>query len=660
MVFLQGRSDPFLVQFRAFWQKVTDELSTPDGASKRSSSTLRVLLEVLVSFSSIAVASIRDAVSTALLAIASSLIAQALKLKSALQMLERQTQSTSSKSRGDDEKARAVAKQQADTKKAMQELVSQIEALFSSVYMHRSRDSNDDVRLHCVQTLRDFVRFDPDPSQPLRSERLKYLGWACNDASHAVRKAAVDTIAELVAQDDLAEHLTAFASHFVPRFIQIAAKDVSEDVSLAMLQGLRVMQRQGFLDAVSEEALDEVDVILFDEAVSVELRTEALRFLLDHTEGFDEDDKLEEETQQQQRGKPKKGQGKIDAPKRHIALQLETLTEFAEHHLGSQSSWAALLAEALLHSEKAHLLRDWPTLCALLLRESDAALVSHALRPAQIGALLTMFVFSAKRTHAAAQQPQTASNKSTKQTPQQLQAQQDFAALNELLLRHLPALLRRFQDDSQHLALLSDLLRLLDLQSASHFHTFRAQLQELFSHFDSDVLLRNIILALKHLRTKPLLQEHVHKLLVTLASQAREQSQKAARKLKQIAGKVPQSNSSSKASSKLLSGLRVEAKELALELRGALKRLRVLCELLSARDLVAKGDEEVSLICCRYALVVELCLMNCMLVCRMSRRTSPKRPCRLWSTYPSFVAPRRRKTRRKETTERWRRWLRRN
>lgn len=106
---------------------------------------------------------------------------------------------------------------------------------------------------------------------------------------------------------------------------------------------------------MSEEVLDSVDVIVFDEGATPRVRQEAVAFLMDHTEGFD--DATADTPAKGGKGKSKKAGGASAAGdeagalarRQRNALQLETLTEFAEHHIQEGSYEASkYLAEACL------------------------------------------------------------------------------------------------------------------------------------------------------------------------------------------------------------------------------------------------------------------------------------------------------------------------
>ena len=124
----------------------------------------------------------------------------------------------------------------------------------------------------------------------------------------------------------------------------------------------------GLLNSISEDKLDVVDVIVFDTEASSRVRQEALLFLMDHTEGFEEepgDDQLDLSVATLGGGKSgaNKGKGKaagqveVDqaqalARRQRAAQQLETLTEYAQHHLGESLDRAYMLAEACVDAKK--------------------------------------------------------------------------------------------------------------------------------------------------------------------------------------------------------------------------------------------------------------------------------------------------------------------
>ena len=68
--------------------------------------------------------------------------------------------------------------------------------MFNSIFVHRSRDFYEEVRITAMRHLLTFVRFDP--VHPVRVDALKYLGWGCGDYAAAVRLESIRAIQELV------------------------------------------------------------------------------------------------------------------------------------------------------------------------------------------------------------------------------------------------------------------------------------------------------------------------------------------------------------------------------------------------------------------------------------------------------------------------------
>ena len=103
---------------------------------------------------------------------------------------------------------------------------------------------------------------------------------------------------------------------------------------------------------------------MFDSDAPLRVRQEALGFLMDHTEGFDEDPDLDDADNLPDAGgrnKTTKGksstqrqtdQAKALERRQKAAQQLETLTEYAEHHLGVSLDRAFMLAEACVALHK--------------------------------------------------------------------------------------------------------------------------------------------------------------------------------------------------------------------------------------------------------------------------------------------------------------------
>eukprot|EP01039_Chlorochromonas_danica_P002825 gene2825-3080_t len=518
----KGKRHTFRKHFQTFFSSLVEHaryLTATNGNGRKSvhfgQDLLRRVVDQLMAFSTMSIANIRDAFAEASLTIATSCVTICIDLQKAIQQADRLN--TVETTKGNKTKQSAIMGQQESLKHELETYHDLVNTIFNTIYLHRSKDSHEEVRLTCLGHLPALLSFDPH--KPIRVDFLKYLGWACYDYANQIRLNALESIRALVEQPELSAHLVAFVSHFLQRFFEMASGDVDSAVCLEALKTLRVMQRQGFLDSVPGDQLDLVDQIVFDPDAELAVREEALRFLMDHTEGFDD---FDEEShlallQKTPNGKKKKADTSSTdlkealklARSRNIATQLETLTEFAEYHLGSHLRWTSLLAEACLGTNKNYLLHEWPTMMALLSRDSENSdLISHALRPSQVSILLQLLSFSATALCDSVEDLKSKPANKKKMTTQEVNTLfTRYESLNQTLQSSLPTLLTRFQDDEENLILLSGLFPLCDL-SVTHQSgdddgeggevTLLSKLADFFERFSGENLLINISKAFSH------------------------------------------------------------------------------------------------------------------------------------------------------------------
>ncbi len=93
--------------------------------------------------------------------------------------------------------------------------------------------------------MKGFILFDP--IKAIKTEYLKYLGWACSDHCAAVRNEAILTLKDLLEDDRAYLGLHHFVENFLGRFIEIACRDIDFDVSLEMISAMRIMQRYALI-----------------------------------------------------------------------------------------------------------------------------------------------------------------------------------------------------------------------------------------------------------------------------------------------------------------------------------------------------------------------------------------------------------------------------
>ena len=203
-------------------------------------------------------------------------------------------------------------------------------------------------------------------------------------------------------------------------------------------------------------------------------------------------------------------------------MQLETLTEFVEHHLyGSESRCSLtvvdttrnngnsvemvkmpdleridMLVDVCLRLPQGRIMRDWSTIIALLLKESDE-LISSALRPTLSSILLRIFVSSAmtlKEWYQITVLNQTEEidemkgGKQRKSFSKKLNdidqdKSEEWESLNEHLLQSLPTLLKRFSDDKNNLSVLVRVLTCCNISLSNK--ALKGLLKSISDFFDS-------------------------------------------------------------------------------------------------------------------------------------------------------------------------------
>ena len=214
-----------------------------------------------------AVVNVRDAVTEAALTIGQKAVACQCGLRGRVELTQRQLQAEQTKSKpsafagGAAAAAAAAAAGQSKNPKlvAIQKQHKRLEdalkssellssTVFNSIFVHRFKDSHDNVRALCVRRLGDWLSSDPE--RLYKDEYVKYAGWATFDHAQVVRKEAARSVGKLLhvkgphGQGSI-QHLHAFFNRFMERFIEIAVGDVEESISLEMLHVLRDMQSKG-------------------------------------------------------------------------------------------------------------------------------------------------------------------------------------------------------------------------------------------------------------------------------------------------------------------------------------------------------------------------------------------------------------------------------
>jgi hypothetical protein len=194
--------------------------------------------------------------------------------------------------------------------------------------------------------------------------------------------------------------------------------------------------------------------------------------------------------------------------RRKVAMQLETIAEFIEHHTGSDfANFTKILTETGLSLDRiSGTFLSWSSVIALLLREGDEV-TATSLTDIQSSILLRIFAHcacfirdslgSSEQIDATTQKPGL--KRSTQMTAKSEEYLED---LSNQLVNCLQRLLVRFRDDEENLAILGDLFTCCDVSSSAlHQKSLKSILSTisgLMTSSQNETLIEKYSQALRH------------------------------------------------------------------------------------------------------------------------------------------------------------------
>lgn len=134
----------------------------------------------------------------------------------------------------------------------------------NSVFVHRYRDLDPNIRAECVKSLGSW--FTHYPAHFLDTSYLRYVGWVLSDSSTPVRLEAVRTLTVVYAQSEYVGSLTHFTERFKPRLLEMAGGDSELGVRTAVIGVLSAIDGHGFLE---DEERERVCLLVYDAEVRV-------------------------------------------------------------------------------------------------------------------------------------------------------------------------------------------------------------------------------------------------------------------------------------------------------------------------------------------------------------------------------------------------------
>ena len=133
-----------------------------------------------------------------------------------------------------------------------------------SVFVHRYRDLDPNIRAECVKSLGSWFTYYP--AHFLDAQYLRYVGWVLSDSSTSVRLEAVRTLTAVYAQSEYVGSLTHFTERFKPRLLEMVGGDAELAVRTAVIGVLSAIDGHGLLE---DEERERVCLLVYDAEVRV-------------------------------------------------------------------------------------------------------------------------------------------------------------------------------------------------------------------------------------------------------------------------------------------------------------------------------------------------------------------------------------------------------
>ena len=310
------------------------------GASQRfDTEVVRDILSRIVELVTVGQPDVRAAATTAVYSLALAILDKTTYLSDKLQLVTRQFAAAI----GGKNKNRSSAKAESlrfqidslrRTKESLDEIVEA--HVIKGVFIHRYRDSNMFIRTASIQALGNMVVRRPDMF--LKDKYLKYFGWMLSDKDECVRFAALEGLNRPYEEVQQAEkngretsielsNLEHVTMKFLSRIVDTVI-DVHTSVQESGMKLMLSLLRAGFLDEIDDEKMwNQVNTLAFETTSTPTIRRNALYFIMEQLEEFDEGD-AEEGSK-----KKRKSVNNLNISDRKISQRLDAIASWAAHTL---------------------------------------------------------------------------------------------------------------------------------------------------------------------------------------------------------------------------------------------------------------------------------------------------------------------------------------
>ena len=360
------------------------------------------------------------------------------------------------------ETAAQLQAQVEDIDNKSQRIEKMIESFFTSVFVHRYRDTGADIRVASITALSRWVSIHPD--YWLKDSFLKYLAWTLFDRTPEVRLAALRGLGDLYleclrdAETDeekerkklFGDGLAAVTERYKERLVGMS---YDKDATVAAA-AIDVCQRLAPLEVLDEADVDKILVLVTDDSAA--LREAVAKFVADQLKG-------------------KARQSKVDAVRALVAFVVERIKIPDCPNYVIDALWETPYAAT----------KDWSSMAELLAEQG-----SEALRAQDQGTLVRILACSVKKAMGVSVVPKEKAEKPEKASVREAYQKE----LTRALMKPLPELLKSFQADGPVVSELVQLVRFLPLEDfrGSRQMSIAKELLRLlrelfFLHTDSEV-----------------------------------------------------------------------------------------------------------------------------------------------------------------------------
>jgi len=275
-----------------------------------------------------------------LLGMAHAIIDKTVVLGDKLTIVNRQFAAATVGAKGKGKKKLSVKaeslKHQIDSLKRMQADLEAIilASVIQGVFVHRYRDTNMFIRSSCLDALARMTIRRPDMF--LSDKFLKYHGWMMSDKEEGVRVSALKGLLLPFEAATATEKSTinidiSLMEHVIVKFLPRIADsiiDVNVTVQERGMKLLLALLRTGLLDDIEDENIwNQINLCALANDTSSEVRRDALYFIMEQLEAFDEEDDASDPTNTSTAKKEEKPSD------RRATQRLDAIASWAAHAL---------------------------------------------------------------------------------------------------------------------------------------------------------------------------------------------------------------------------------------------------------------------------------------------------------------------------------------